>query len=291
MSKRGIVSGLAAFAVMLTLSPAGAQNTSARLDVPGGQIAYDVTGPAGAPAIVMLHGAFMDRRSWDREVAALSKTYRVVRLDLRPFGESTAPEKPYSVPDDVLRLLDHLKIDRANLMGHSFGGGVAIDFALVHPDRVASLMLVSAGPGGFQQPEEERKAAMAIFAVIKDGDDAIVKTWIAHPMWVVSRERDDIRKEIDETTRRNLAPFRMKAPPFAPLMPPAMGRLAEIKAPTLVIVGDRDTAGNRQASDVLGKQIAGAKFVVVPGADHGLPLGWSRELNAAVLDFMAATRR
>ena len=291
MGKLAIVSSVTAFAVILTGWSAAAQNTSARLAVPGGEIAYDVAGPSGAPAIVLLHGAFMDRRSWDREVAALSKTYRIVRLDLRPFGESTAPEKPYSVPEDVLRLLDHLKIDRAHLMGHSFGGGVAVDFALLHPDRVASLILVSAGPGGFQQPDQERKAAMAIFAAIKDGDDAIVKTWIAHPMWVVSREREDLRKEIDETTRRNLAPFRMTAPPFAPLMPPALGRLGEVKAPTLVIIGDRDTAGNRQASDVLGKQIAGAKFVVVPGADHGLPLGWSRELNAAVLDFMAATRR
>lgn len=275
----------------LSASLADAQSANLRLTVPGGEIAYDVTGPESAPAIVLLHGAFMDRRSWDREVVAYAKQYRVIRMDMRPFGESTPPQKPYSVPEDVVALLNHLKVARAHVIGHSFGGGVAIDLALLHPDRVASLVLVSSGASGFTPPADELKAAMAVFAAVKEGDDAIVKAWTAHPMWVVSRERVDIKGEIEQTTRRNLAPFKMSAPPYIPLTPPAVGRLAEIKAPTLVVVGDRDTPGNQQASAMLATQIAGAQSVVVAGADHGLPLGWPRELNAAVLAFLAAQRR
>jgi pimeloyl-ACP methyl ester carboxylesterase len=283
---------LLATLVLVTRVPlARAQGTGARLAVPDGEIAYDVSGPASAPAIVLLHGAFMDRRTWDRQVAAFSKQYRVVRVDLRPFGESTQPKQPYFVPDDVLALLDALKIERAHLVGHSFGGGVAIEFALTHPDRVASLIFVASGLGGLAPPEDERKAAMTIFAAVKQGDDAIVQAWLAHPMWKVAGQRPELRAELDQITRRNLAPFRMAAPPYKPLTPPAIGRLGEIKAPTLVVSGAEDSPGNRQASDMLSKQIPQAKSVVVPGADHALPLGWPRELNEAVLEFIAAARR
>ena len=280
-----------AVAVLASTVVGRAQAPAARLAVPGGEVAYDVTGPPMAPAVVLLHGAFMDRRSWDRQVAAFSKQLRVVRLDMRPFGESTLPREPYSVPDDVRLLLDHLKIDRAHMMGHSFGGGVALDFALLYPTRVSSLVLVGAGPSGFTPPDDERKAAMAIFAAVKQGDEAIVSAWIAHPMWSVARERPQIREELAAITRRNLAPFRMTAPPYRPLTPPAVGRLAEVTAPTLVIVGDRDTPGNQQASALLAKQISGAKSLVIPGADHAVPLAWPEAFNSAALDFMLSARR
>jgi pimeloyl-ACP methyl ester carboxylesterase len=132
---------------------------AARLAVPGGEVAYEVVGRG--PAVVLLHGGFMDRRSWDRVVPELSKSYRVVRYDIRPFGESTAPKEPYFVPDDLLRLLNHLKIDRAHLVGHSFGGGVALDFALAHPTRVATLTLVAAPPGGFAARRPRRRRPWA----------------------------------------------------------------------------------------------------------------------------------
>jgi pimeloyl-ACP methyl ester carboxylesterase len=83
----------------------------------------------------------------------------------------------------------------------------------------------------------------------------------------------------------------MTAPPYRPLTPPAVGRLEEITAPTLVVVGDRDTPGNQQASALLAKQIAGAKTIVIPGADHAVPLGWPDAFNAAALDFMLSARR
>src|SRR6478735_352619 len=111
--------------VAATAQPA-ALVQGARLEVPGGSIVYDTAG-SGEP-IVFLHGAFMDRRTWDRQFTFFAQKYRVIRYDLRPFGESTKPETAYVVPDDLLRLLDHLKIDRATLVGHSFGGAAALDF-------------------------------------------------------------------------------------------------------------------------------------------------------------------
>ena len=264
--------------------PATAAVTGAHLDVPGGSIVYDTAG--SGPPVVFLHGAFMDRKSWDHQFEVFARRFRVVRYDIRPFGESTRPEAAYVVPDDLLRLLDHLKIERAHLVGHSFGGAAALDFALMYPERVASLVLVSAPPNGLNGPADEAKASMAVFAAVKEGDDAIVKAWMAHPIWSVSRTRPEVAKELEAITRRNLAPFRMAFAPYVPVKPAAVGRLAEVKAPTLVIVGDSDSNGTRQGAELEAKQIPGAKLEIVTGADHGLPIGWANEFNQAVMSFL-----
>ena len=260
-----------------------------RLAVPGGEVVYETAGRG--EAVVFLHGAFMDRSSWDQQFAAFAGQFRVVRYDIRPFGESSRPDQPYSVPDDLLRLLEHLGIARAHLVGHSFGGAVAVDFALLHPSRVASLILASASPNGFMPPDDERKRTAGIFAAVKDGDDAIIRAWLQHPMWGASQRRPAVIKAVEASTRRSLGAFRMTFAPYVSLSPPALGRLGEIRVPTLVVVGDQDTPGNRQASDVLAKQIPGAALRVIAGADHALPLGWAEEFNAAALGFMAAARR
>lgn len=276
--------------VALTVAGLLSQEPQAlRLAVPGGELAYDVAG--AGETMVLLHGAFMDRRSWDAQMPAFTRRFRVVRYDIRPFGESNRLDAAYSVPDDILRMLDHLTIERAHLVGHSFGGGAALDFALLHPDRVATLTLAAAGPGGFVAPEDERKAAMAVFAALRDGDDALLNAWLAHPMWSVARGRPAVIDSIAASTRRNLPVFRRPTAPFVPVMPPAISRLGDVKAPTLVVVGDKDTPGNQDASALLAKQIPGASLKVIAGADHALPLGWSDEFNAAVLAFIAAARR
>ena len=150
---------------------------------------------------------------------------------------------------------------------------------------------MGAGPSGFVMPDEDRKAATAIFAAAKEGDDAIIAAWLKHPMWAASQSRPDVLRALAASTRKSLGVFKMSAAPFVPIKPPAIDRLGEIKAPTLVIVGDRDTAGNRQASDLLAQRIPGATFKLIGGADHAVPLGWPREFNDTVLAFISAARR
>jgi pimeloyl-ACP methyl ester carboxylesterase len=262
---------------------------SAKLPITGGHLSYDTAG--SGQTVVLLHGAFMDRRSWDAQMAPFAKQFRVVRYDIRPFGESSAPEEAYNVPDDLLRLLDHLKVERAHLVGHSFGGGVALDFALQHPERVVALVLAAAPPNGFVPPQDELKHITAIFAAVKNGDEAIVKAWVAHPMWSVARTRPAVLKELEAITRRNLAPFRMPFAPYVQMKPAAITRLGEVRAPTLVIFGDRDMPSIKQSGQLVAKEIRGAVLKVIPGADHALPLGWSDEFNAAVLEFLSTATR
>jgi pimeloyl-ACP methyl ester carboxylesterase len=257
-----------------------------RITVPGGSLAYDQSGRG--PAIILLHGAFLDRGTWDAQMPALAARYRAVRYDIRPFGESTVPGAPYKTIDDLLALMDALELDRAHLMGHSFGGGVALDFALAHPARVASLVLVNAGVPGVAMPADEQKEAMQVFVGAKESDAKAVEAWMALGLWSASRTRPGVMAAIERITLRNASRFRLPSPPFAPITPPAGSRLGEIRAATLVVSGDRDTPGNRAGSETLAKGIPGARLVVVPGADHAIPIGWARELNEAVLAFLAA---
>lgn len=260
--------------------------TSGRVPVAGGALAFDEAGRGSA--VILLHGAFLDRGSWDLQMPALAARHRTVRYDIRPFGESTVPDQPYRTTDDLLALMDALKIDRAHLVGHSFGGGVAIDFALAHPSRVSSLALINSGVTGAAMPADEQKEAMQVFVSARESEAKAVEAWLALGLWSASRPRPEVMKAIEAITTRNAARFRMAAPPFVPITPPAIGRLAEIRTPTLVVTGDRDTPGNRTASDALVKGIPGARLVVVPGADHAIPIGWAKELNEALLAFLAS---
>jgi pimeloyl-ACP methyl ester carboxylesterase len=106
-------------------------------------------------------------------------------------------------------------------------------------------------------------------------------------MWVASQDRPEVMKALEASTRRSLGAFKMSAPPFVPLDPPAITRLATIKAPTLVVVGDRDMPSLRRiAADTLAKEIPNATLVTIPGADHALPIGWAKAFNDALLAFL-----
>jgi 3-oxoadipate enol-lactonase len=273
-------------ALALILGLAVQANSTRRVPVSGGTLAYDEAGHG--PAVILLHGAFLDRHTWDLQMPPLAARHRAVRYDIRPFGESTVPDKPYKTTGDLLVLMDALEIDRAHLIGHSFGGGVAIDFALEHPSRVASLVLVNSGVTGAPMPADEQQEAAQVFVSARESEAKAVEAWLALRLWSASRARPEVMNAIERITAANAARFRMASPPFAPIAPPAIGRLAEIRVPTLVVTGDRDTPGNRAASDSVATRIQGARLVVVPGADHAIPIGWAKELNEAVLSFLTS---
>jgi pimeloyl-ACP methyl ester carboxylesterase len=110
-------------------------------------------------------------------------------------------------------------------------------------------------------------------------------------MWSVARTRPAVIKELEAITRRNLAPFRMPFAPYVPMNPAAITRLGEVRAPTLVIIGDRDMPSIKQSAQIVTKEIKGAVLKVIPGADHALPFGWADEFNAAVLSFLSTASR
>src|SRR5712691_3775284 len=117
--------------------------------VNGTSLYYELAGKG--PAVVLVHGGLVDSRLWDDQMKAFSKSYHVVRYDLRGFGRSRAATDPFSHIEDLRAVLDFLKIERATVIGLSLGGIIAADFTLEYPERVERLVLVGAGLRGDKQ--------------------------------------------------------------------------------------------------------------------------------------------
>src|SRR5215217_983512 len=116
-------------------------------------LSYDEAG--SGPTVVLLHSMVCDRRMWDPQVPVLTGAgYRVVRCDLRGFGDTPVPDKPYNNAQDVVDLLDLLGVQHAALIGSSGGGRVALEVAARWPRRVTSLALLCTAVAGHEPSTE-----------------------------------------------------------------------------------------------------------------------------------------
>ena len=270
------------------------------LEVPGGRIAYDVSGPPHAPAVVLIHQAIADRRVWDRQLPALAPKYRVVRYDLRGFGGSTPAEKEFSYVEDLGSLVGHLKLDRPLLVGASMGGRVALDFAVAHPQAVRGLLLLAPGFSGMDYPmfpdagpafeadDRISKAAQEAYAAGKV-DEAIEHL---RGLWAAALTGADLelfRKMVRENAEEA---FRDRSGQHErPVQPKAASRLASLNVPLLVLVGDRDNPAMPHVARYLTRQVPGARLQSIPGADHLLNLGAPREVDRAIEEMLARAAR
>ncbi len=127
------------------------------------------TGPRTAPALILLHGFGGSLETWEPWAETLDKTYRVIRIDLPGFG-LTGPDPTNNYSDEratklIAALMDHLRIDKATIIGNSLGGRIAWQFAAAYPDRTDKLILIS--PDGFASPGFDYDKAPNIPLIMK----------------------------------------------------------------------------------------------------------------------------
>jgi pimeloyl-ACP methyl ester carboxylesterase len=113
-----------------------------------GHLAFNRQGTVGAPAVLLIHGMAGSRETWSKAQAILAETCDVIAVDLPGHGQSSLPNGDYSLGSlaAALRdLLDRLDVDRVTIVGHSLGGGIALQFTYQFPERCERLVLVSSG--------------------------------------------------------------------------------------------------------------------------------------------------
>ncbi|HLU63463.1 MAG TPA: alpha/beta fold hydrolase [Protaetiibacter sp.] len=229
------------------------------VSVPGATLAYDVAGPSSAPAVLFVHAGVATRAMWDPQFEDLARDHRVVRYDTRGYGDSPGEAVPYSEVDDLLRVLDASAVERAVVVGASRGGEFALDAALAHPDRVTGLVLIGAAPSGMTDdgiPYTENERALeraAEEAEAAEDVDALVR--IEVQLWDLGPDRDSDEVDPDFLERAielnvGAAHWDFAGTATAPARP-AIDRLAEVTAPTLVVIGDHDVTDARMAAELL----------------------------------------
>lgn len=247
----------------------------------GARLHYEVHGDPRRPPLILLEGMGGDLAGWRRNVPHLAAELFVVAYDHRGNGHSEAPDAPTSMTtyvEDCLGLLDELRIERAHLYGQSFGGMVALELALTHPERVRSLVLAAthAGP---------RRAILTRGRAPKD------RPWLqlyspsfarAHPEHV----EEDLRvaraqPQHPEGQRRQWEAMQAWD---------AHDRLHQVGVPTLVLQGTEDGMIDPGNARLLAEGIPGAQLALIEGAGHVYHSERAELADRLVLDFVRRHR-
>lgn len=270
----------------------GTRIESGVLEYDGGALAWESAGQG--PDVVFLHPGLWDGRVWDEQFGVFSRTYRVLRFDFRGYGRSSRPEpgRPYSHVDDLAAVMDAASVERAALVGCSMGGSTAIDFALTYPSRVSALVLASSGMNAFDDdrltPEEEAELEL-LDAPVAEAMEAgeIERAERARlRIWAPLGTEDEAGRRISEIAFDNIHEMTMDETGRRDISPPAIERLEQIEAPTLVLPADNDPLVFRRLSAILAERIPDARLVQIPETDHVVNMRRAAEFNHIVLGFL-----
>jgi pimeloyl-ACP methyl ester carboxylesterase len=254
---------------------------------------------AGAgPNLIFVHAGVADSRMWDPQVEAFAGEFRVTRYDHRGFGKSKMPDEPYALRDDLFNVMQHVDIARATLVGCSMGGATAIDFTLEHPRMVRALVLVGSGVSGLNDPKQlsadSLKHWTEFLTLVRDRDVERAREMDAK-YWIDGPSRDSAQIDpVYRTRARQLHRENFSIDRFAhqeqPLKPPAIDRLREITAPTLVVIGDNDSEDLIKLADRFAAEIPNATLATVANAAHLPSLEHPDQFNRTLSRFLAGVR-
>jgi pimeloyl-ACP methyl ester carboxylesterase len=248
-----------------TPAPMPAQRTG-QANVNGISIYYAVYGQ-GSP-VILLHGGLANADYWGNQIKALAPHRTVIVMDSRGHGRSTRDARPYGydlMADDVVGLMDALKVPKADVVGWSDGGILGLDLAIRHADRVGKIFAFAANtvPSGVKDDVEKNPTFAAFIkragaeyvshsATPKEYDafvEQISKMWASEPNWTDAQ-------------------------------------LQAITAPVLVVDGDHDEAIKREHTEYIAATIPHAGLLILPNASHFAFLQDPELFNFAILHFL-----
>ncbi|MFD2639555.1 alpha/beta fold hydrolase [Piscibacillus salipiscarius] len=237
------------------------------------------------PVIVLLHSGGVDMREWSYLVPLLVKHFKVITFDARGVGNSPSPTtSQVDYVDDLLKLLDYLEEPQVSLVGHSIGGQIATEFALMYPERVENLILIAPSLSGFEYSHEFKKYLDNINQAAPD-INKMVDLSLKGSLYkvVMAGEHRDFMVEMHRKYFERV----LQWPAFEMIWPapPANKRLTNLTVKTLLLIGGVDFKDNHRvlncfdvASDVCNYEII--------NADHMVTLTHPSELYEQITNFI-----
>ena len=263
-------------------------------------IYYRTAGPEAAPQAVLVHGSGIEgSQTWNATIAALSKAgVRVIAIDLKGYGYSGRDATPTHTLDRQVALLgkalDDLQVKQATIVGHDWGGAVALQLASERPQLVKGLVLVA--PVLAPQPPLWQRVARVPYL----GRGAVWAISSGGPVWLFLRWREFHNKaaftsaymrEISQPTHIKGTVDTLLAMAASPQMRVSSRAIAAVQVPVLIIVGREDAPIFLETSQALTKQISSARIVTVAGAGHYVHIEQGNQAHRQIADFCLATAR
>ncbi|MEV4734904.1 alpha/beta fold hydrolase [Saccharopolyspora sp. NPDC049426] len=249
----------------------------------GTVLAYQCEG-TGRP-LVLLAGQANNHHWWDGVRADFHPTHTTITVDYRGSGDSDKPDEHYSTrdfADDVIAVLDHLDISRADVYGTSMGGRVAQWLAIRHPDRVGRLVLGCTSPGGPKAVERDASARRELARADASAVRESLLSMMFNPEWLASNPGPHTVLGDSEmpgyARRRHLVASNEHN---------AWEALERIEAPTLVLHGDADRLTPCANVPLLESRIPNVRSQVFPGARHAYFQECRPEASTVVAEFLA----
>lgn len=235
--------------------------------VNGIKLWFATFGPANGKPVILLHGGLGNADYFGLQVAALAKKYRVIVMDSRGHGRSTRDDRPFGydlMAEDVIGLLDYLKVEKAAVVGWSDGAILGLDIALHHPDRITKLFAFAANsdPSGVS-------------------DISTSKVFNAY----IARTSAEYAK-LSPTPKEYQAFLDQIGKMWASQPGFTKGDLGNITTPTWVVDGDRDEAIKRENTEFIAAHIPGSGLLILPRVSHFAFLQDPKGFNEALLHFL-----
>jgi pimeloyl-ACP methyl ester carboxylesterase len=241
-----------------------------------------------APRAVFVHGFGCDLQTWDPLWAACAEhELPALRYDLRGYGQSHAPQPAaFDHAEDLLAILDAAQIAQCDLVGVSMGGGIALNFALDHPQRLRSLVLISPGLVAWEWSENWRRLWRPIVASARGGAlQQARQLWWQHPLFASTRDsagavalHDSIMRFSGEQWIRD---------DHRPMLPD-VERLHRLQTRTLLLSGGRDFEDFRLIADLIEASASNLQRIDDPQRGHLLHLEDAAVCAQRMLAFLQA---
>jgi len=252
--------------------------------------------------LILISGLGMDNTTWIYQVPTFKDFFKVIIFDNRGIGGSSRTIGPYTIKmmaEDVIKLMEHLKIKNAHILGSSMGGMIAQEIAINHPLRVTKLVLCSTSP----KPRRLllQKLSEGLKDLLNDEIEDIIEVNSKRELFekaisyilrqVFSEEfLKENRKLVGETLKKYLS-----SPNYietflkqvrAIRWHNTLDRLRDIEAETLILAGDKDRLVSTENAKILAERIPNSRIVIFKNVGHAMHLETPEKFNKTVLDFL-----
>lgn len=269
--------------------------------VNGVKISYRVYG-TGFP-VIFLHGYGAKKEIWKPQVTEICKSFKVITFDIRGTGESDRPNMPYTMEmlsEDVIGLMDFLKIKKAHIIGRSFGGMIAQNFTLLYPEKIIRLVLIATNYG---RPDADwveipKTGRLREVETLKHDPLKAFKEkskWVFHIKFRKQLEASPNKKFYNAFSMEDL----VKESTINPSRPQdiinqaeamkthyTLERLSEIQCRTLLIAASHDRQTPVSVMNKMNEKIPNSEIKVIQDAGHFMTLSRAPEVNKMILEFL-----